>query len=56
MNFLSDFIDHFSDISKSLHDVLVGTGFKNKKKRGQRLVILDWDRRWGNGGEGHRWT
>ena len=47
MNFFSDFIDHFSENSRPLHEVLVGTGFNKKKKRGQRLQIPDWDRRWG---------
>ena len=33
MKFFSDFIDHFSELSTPLHEVLMGTGF-NKKGRG----------------------
>eukprot|EP00171_Calliarthron_tuberculosum_P022965 IDg22965t1 len=47
MNYFSDFIDHFADTARPLYSVLIGTGFSKKRKRGQKLITPDWDRRWG---------
>ncbi len=46
MFYFSDFVDHFADTAKPLYNVLKGTGFSKKRRRGQKLIILDWDQRW----------
>ena len=47
MNYFAEFVDHFAELAAPLHEALKGTGFNLKKRRGQRLVIPDWQSRWG---------
>ena len=47
-NYFSDFIDHFAETAKPLYDILRGTNFSKKKKRGERFVIKNWDEKWGH--------
>lgn len=46
MNYFSDFIDIFAETERPLYNVLIGTGSSKKRKRGQKWIIPDWDRRW----------
>ncbi len=47
VNDFSDFVDHFADSAQPLYSVLKGTDFSKRRRRGQKFVIQDWDRRWG---------
>ncbi len=47
VNYFSDFVDHFADSARPLYNVLKGTGFSKKRRRGHKLIIPDWDQRWG---------
>ena len=47
MNYFAAFVDHFAESAAPLYDALKGTGFSKKRKHGQRLVIHDWEQRWG---------
>ena len=46
-NYFAQFVDHFADIARPLYAVLKGTGFNKRRNPGRRLVIRDWDNRWG---------
>eukprot|EP00171_Calliarthron_tuberculosum_P002219 IDg2219t1 len=47
-NYFSIHVDHFSELAKPLYDVLKGTGFSKKKRRGKILNVPDWNSRWGS--------
>ena len=48
MNYFAQFVPHFSDRMKPLHDMLTGSGFNKKKTyRSQKLNIPEWDSKWG---------
>lgn len=44
--FFAGFIDHFSQMAKSVHTVLVGKGLNMNKKKGDKLIIPDLVQRW----------
>lgn len=46
-NFFACFIDHFAMFVRPLYSVLKGTGFARKCRKGHKLVIQDWNARWG---------
>ena len=48
VNYFADFIDHFAETAAPLYEVLKGTGFSKKRRHRQRLIIPDWDERWGH--------
>ncbi len=45
VNYFSDFVDHFADTAKPLYNVLKGTGFSKKRRRGQNLIMKSSGRR-----------
>lgn len=45
VNYVSEFVDHFSETPIPLYRVLEGLRFIKKRGHGQRLKIPDWDRR-----------
>lgn len=44
MNYFARFVDHFAHPAKPFFNVLKVTGFLKKRRPGQRLLILNWDK------------
>ncbi len=42
VNYFAEYVDHFADSARPLYNVLKGTGFSKRRRRGQKLIIQDW--------------
>ena len=47
VNYFSRFVDHLAELLRPLYEMIKGTGFSKKRKKGTLLIIKDWEKRWG---------